>query len=178
MKLNLGCGHKKFPGYINIDANPAHGPDLVSDTMDNLPYENDSCEEIKMEAFFEHLHAWEHVRCLKEWHRLLRPGGKLIINWIPDFKAIAKLYLAGATPGLVSPKFDLFEVYRFTHGDPSPQDRQKMTVMTLQLHKYLFDREYVESLFAQVPYKEVNIKEEAVCKTDPHGVHLNIVAVK
>ena len=31
IKLNLGCGRNKFPGYINIDIEEAVQPDLVWD---------------------------------------------------------------------------------------------------------------------------------------------------
>jgi hypothetical protein len=47
----------------------------------------------------------------------LEPGGVVCYWGIPDFANIAWFYLE-RRPGIVGPVFDLFNVYRYTHGDP------------------------------------------------------------
>lgn len=54
---------------------------------------------------------------------------------IPYFPEIARLYLENG-PGIVGEKFDLFHVYRYTHGDP---ESVHPSGWFEQLHKNLFD---------------------------------------
>lgn len=46
MTLNMGCGHNKMPGWLNVDAFPECNPDVVCD-LENLPWPwpNDSVEQ-------------------------------------------------------------------------------------------------------------------------------------
>jgi hypothetical protein len=60
---------------------------------------------------------------------------------LPDFESIARLYLDRG-PGIVGPVFDLYEVYRYTHGDPEAVDGWYFE----QLHKSLFDADEVTGL--------------------------------
>jgi SAM-dependent methyltransferase len=80
LKLNLGCGFDIRPGYLNIDLNEFHSPDLTSDIvrLDNLP--SDIYEEILAQDCLEHLKRSNVKLALKEWFRLLRKGGILKIR--------------------------------------------------------------------------------------------------
>lgn len=54
--LNLGCGFKKYPGYVNVDAAPECAPDIVWDLEKTpWPWEDSSVDEIKLEHVLEHL---------------------------------------------------------------------------------------------------------------------------
>ena len=56
MKLNIGAGNKKFPGYINIDSYDASNPDYVLDLEhDNLPFEENSVGHVIAHHILEHL---------------------------------------------------------------------------------------------------------------------------
>lgn len=54
MKLNLGCGNRKFDGFVNVDKYGA--PDLLFD-LENLPWPwaDSSVTEVKMIHVLEHL---------------------------------------------------------------------------------------------------------------------------
>ena len=47
IKLNLGCGEKKFPGYINVDK---YGSPDVNHDLESFqwPWETNSVSEIKL----------------------------------------------------------------------------------------------------------------------------------
>lgn len=63
MKLNLGCGFKKKPGFINVDIGNYCEPDVVVDLANqNWPWENDSVEEAEFEFSLEQMgHSPEHL---------------------------------------------------------------------------------------------------------------------
>ena len=74
MKLNLGCGFKKYDGYINVDVSPAVSPDIVVDLEKTpWPWEDSSVDEIKLEHTLEHL-GQTSQQYLDIWKELWRVG--------------------------------------------------------------------------------------------------------
>ena len=49
MKLNLGCGNRKLPGYVNIDWNDEG--DVKFDLNEPLPYEDNSTKRYPLPSF-------------------------------------------------------------------------------------------------------------------------------
>jgi SAM-dependent methyltransferase len=89
LKIHLGCGKDHFPGYVNIDAYPDSKADLIMDSK-NLELFPDNCAEvIESYHFFEHLQLHEARESLKEWLRILQPGGLVIIE-LPNLAVCAK----------------------------------------------------------------------------------------
>jgi SAM-dependent methyltransferase len=82
MKLNLGCGYNKLPGYINVDQDPLCEPDIVADLEDVLPFEDDSVDEIVMSHVLEHLgqSTKSYLNIWKELYRVLRDKGVIKIT--------------------------------------------------------------------------------------------------
>jgi len=75
-RLNLGCGRLVRPGWVNADAVPGPGVDvLIQGTK--LPFSDESFDEVLMS------HSLEHVpdvgATLREVHRILRPRGRLTV---------------------------------------------------------------------------------------------------
>ncbi len=93
LKLHLGCGDQYIDGYVNIDLRKTTATDFVC-RIENLPYPNDSAEIIELYHVIEHLPRHDLPAAMREWYRVLSPGGKLIIE-CPDFDAAAKEYVAG-----------------------------------------------------------------------------------
>lgn len=170
LRLHLGCGSVHLDGWVNVDLQPAAAVDLVSDVTKLDAVADASVEEIRMEAVYEHLFRHQRLAALREWHRVLVPGGRLHILWIPDFDAVIDQYLKKA-PGLVGPVFDLEHVYRFTHGDPVPWNAPE------QLHKDVFTRESVAREMADAGF-EVERLELAIYRDEPVPLNLNLTARK
>jgi predicted SAM-dependent methyltransferase len=93
LQLHLGCGDRHFERYINIDRRKTRATDLVCDIR-KLPYPDNSVKLIETYHAIEHLPRHDLPKALKEWHRILMPGGKLIIE-CPNFDEIVKRYLEG-----------------------------------------------------------------------------------
>ncbi len=84
-RLNLGCGHNKMDGYINIDVEPKVNPDLVHDfTAAPLPFEDESVDEIVMFHTIEHIQKRLHVLILSEMWRVMKPDAPVMISF-PEF---------------------------------------------------------------------------------------------
>jgi predicted SAM-dependent methyltransferase len=91
MKLHLGCGSRYIPGYIHIDVvNYPHIDHVTS--IDSLSFiADDSVDLIYNCHVLEHYKRRDVLRVLKEWWRILKPGGVLRIS-VPDFSAICQIY--------------------------------------------------------------------------------------
>lgn len=88
MKLNIGCGGRRIPGYTGIDAVPRPAADIVA-MADNIPLDDGVADEIMAIHIIEHFYEWEVPTVLQEWKRLLKPGGKLVLE-MPDIVKCAK----------------------------------------------------------------------------------------
>lgn len=92
VRINLGSGHWKLPGWINVDLDRASRPDVCADLAAGLPFRDASADYLHTEDFIDQLDL-EHARgFLRECHRILRPGGVLRVL-TPDVERLARLYL-------------------------------------------------------------------------------------
>ena len=88
-KLNLGCGQDIKQGYVNADIRKLNGVDIVVDMEKPLPFQNEEFDEVLMKDSMEHV-SWRNIeQLINEVHRILKKGGKLIIQ-CPDLEEIAK----------------------------------------------------------------------------------------
>ena len=85
IKLHIGCGNIKKEEYINIDVRETSVTDRVCD-VSNLDYEKESVDLIEGYHIFEHLHP---IKALINWHKILKPGGKVIME-MPDVEEVIK----------------------------------------------------------------------------------------
>ena len=91
-QIHLGCGKVRLPGFINIDIQPGPAVDLVGDIR-NLDFEDSSIDLVYSCAVIEHVGRREWVDLLKEWRRVLKPGGLLRLS-TNDFEACIARYNA------------------------------------------------------------------------------------
>ena len=98
MKLNLGCGTKKMPGFVNVDGREDVQPDVVCD-ISNISDKFSDVDLIYASHVLEHFpfkynQFYEHTcfDILNDWHKALKTGGVLRLS-VPDFEAICKHYI-------------------------------------------------------------------------------------
>lgn len=89
-KLNLGCGADIRAGYVNIDMNPWHGPQVVADVRKLGFLPSQQYDEILAQDVLEHLPRNETLRILMLWNRPLRIGGRLVLR-VPSVLGVADL---------------------------------------------------------------------------------------
>lgn len=76
IRLDLGCGKNKAPGFTGVDARKFEGVDVVADLTKRWPWKDGSVDEVNCSHFVEHLDASERVHFVNELWRVLKPGGK------------------------------------------------------------------------------------------------------
>lgn len=92
IRLHLGCGEINQPGFINIDARPGKHVHYVQGIHDLQRFADSSVSLIYTSHCLEHVSHRKVIDVLREWHRVLKPGGVLRIS-VPDFDFLIDIYL-------------------------------------------------------------------------------------
>jgi len=82
IKLDLGCGKNKKPGFIGVDVMKFDGVDVVHNLGDPSwawPWSDNSVEEVHASHFIEHLKPGERQHFANELFRVLKPGATATI---------------------------------------------------------------------------------------------------
>ena len=121
IKLHLGCGAILKDGWVNIDSESKEeiierygisgeerrqlelGPEIHQYDIFNLPFDDNSIDEILSEGMIEHLSFAEEPLFFYECARVLKPGGTLNVQ-TDDFDGLISLWLEA--------KDDFKEFYR------------------------------------------------------------------
>lgn len=155
MRLNLGCGNKKVPGFTGVDL--CDGADIQCDIRELSFAPDNSVEEILAVHVIEHFYKWEIQPLLTEWRRVLVPGGKIALE-CPNLERCALLFLSGAT--------DQFGMWGF-YGNPDLKDvlhchHWGYTPKSLAFELQLAGFKEIKPLPAQWKVKDRDMRVEAI----------------
>lgn len=122
IRLNIGCGRRIMPGWVNVDveqrATVPEGAEYVQSDVRKLPFPDNYADELMAIHVVEHFYLWEIGAVLAEWHRVLKPRGKLVLE-CPDILKAALYIIKSATENKQMPyQMTMWPLY----GDPSHQD--------------------------------------------------------
>ena len=110
MRLHIG-GKEPREGWKILNVNAGPGVDFVGDCVDLGRFESGSVQQIYASHVLEHLgYARELPDALKEWYRVLVPGGKAMIS-VPDFEVMCRLFIESARD-----EGERFHIMRMTFG--------------------------------------------------------------
>jgi len=144
LKLNVGCGKVKFPGWVNIDIEP--GADLVIDVRKGLPFDDNSVDLIYSEHFLEHLTFEEGEKILREFRRCLKKTGVLRIA-MPDLGWVIQEYNKD---------------FKYQNWFPGPEYKFVETKgMAVNMafrwwgHKYLYNEEDLRNQLTKVGFQKI-----------------------
>jgi len=93
MKIELASGLRPHDGYLHCDVRILESTDLVC-RVESLPFAANSVESLLASHIIEHISYRNTVEVLKEWHRVLLPGGNILII-TPNLGYIAHGYVEG-----------------------------------------------------------------------------------
>jgi len=82
--LDIGCGHRKAPNSICVDIRRTRGADIIAEVC-RPPFKDESIDEIICSEVLEHVD--DLVKATEEVHRVLKPGGKVMIK-VPHVKSL------------------------------------------------------------------------------------------
>lgn len=83
--LDVGCGGRKLPNSIGMDKLQLHGVDVVHDAnVFPWPFTDGHFNLVLANHFLEHVD--DVVRTIEEMHRVLVPGGHVVIQ-VPYFRS-------------------------------------------------------------------------------------------
>jgi hypothetical protein len=170
VRLNLGCGDKVLPEFINVDVAPARGglsPDVQCDVRTLEKFGENYADEIMAVHLIEHIDRWEVVDVLKRWKDVLKPGGRLILE-TPNLLSACKALLAdpvnAARPG-ASGRMSMWPLY----GDPSWKD-------PLMMHKWLYTPQSLAEVLFEVGFASIKQEPAQFKMREPRDMRL--VAIK
>ncbi|WP_206679539.1 class I SAM-dependent methyltransferase [Vreelandella salicampi] len=166
--LNVGCGSagpERLPEcfqqddwqQIRLDINPAVKPDIIADLTDLSAVQTGSIDAVYSSHNIEHLYLHETTVALQEMHRVIRPGGFLLIT-LPDLQQVAKLIAQGKLSE---------EIYRSPVGPITPLDMlygHQASVErgnTYMAHKCGFDKHSLSTALLNAGFHEVRVTADA-----------------
>lgn len=91
--LNLGSGKRILQGFVNIDRY-TRLPSVLKADIYKLPMKSDTADGLFSAHSLEHLPIRRAKLALKDWHRVLKPGGTLLLS-MPDIDMIMGVLLRG-----------------------------------------------------------------------------------
>jgi predicted SAM-dependent methyltransferase len=101
--LNLGCGERFHPDWINIDLTSGRSGVIAHDLAKGIPFSSDSADAVYLAAVFEHIRRNDAANFLREIYRVLKPGGIVRVG-VPDLEKICRLYLEKLEASLAGDK--------------------------------------------------------------------------
>ena len=115
-RLNLGCGARYHPDWVNLDFTSSSKDVIAHDLGRGIPFASETFDVVYHSHLLEHFPKAHAPRFLRECHRVLVPGGIIRVA-VPDLETIARLYLS-----LLEGALD---------GDPESQRRYDWIVLEL-----------------------------------------------
>lgn len=82
-RLEIGPGDRRLPGFETLNITGGRNIDYVLDATQPLPFADSTFQEIYSSHVLEHLPWYLTETILREWVRVLKPGGHLHI-WVPN----------------------------------------------------------------------------------------------
>jgi ubiquinone/menaquinone biosynthesis C-methylase UbiE len=92
VRLHVGSGRHYWPGWVNVDQYSE--ADVQWEAPNPLPYQDRTVDEIQSHHFLEHVPRVQVDGVLADFRRVLRAGGKIVLE-LPCLEKICQNVLNG-----------------------------------------------------------------------------------
>ncbi len=99
LDIGPGWGGHRLEGFETLDIEKRDNVDHVADAGEPLPFDDDTFDIVHASHILEHIPWQEADEVLKEWVRILKPGGVLEI-WVPNALAACKRFVEAESGNL------------------------------------------------------------------------------
>lgn len=113
-----------------------------------MPFASGAVDTAVAIHVLEHFYEWEAVDVLKEWRRILKPGGQLIVELPCMDKVLDYLVKCATTKQPVFAQMSWWALY----GDP----RYKSVEMT---HKWGYSKRMLQAVLQQAGFTTIHLTE-------------------
>jgi len=155
VRLNLGCGLDVRDGFINIDLY-SDDPRVVGMDIRNLKLPDNIADQIIASDILEHFPHRETRSILKEWARVLKPGGNIIIR-CPNLRLQLQAYMRGDWNADIAS-------YMIFGGQTNPGD----------YHFVAFDHDTISAHLQATGFEVDSIRDEDFTQSNGY-INLNMV---
>lgn len=137
VRLHVGSGRERLPGWVNVDLQTYLEADLAADITRGIPFSN--VRLIYAEHFLEHLHADDAMRFLTGSHRALAPDGRIRLS---------------------TPNLDWVWTYVYSAGSGGSGDKLVDGIRANRAfygweHRFLWNREILEAALGAAGFTEI-----------------------
>ncbi len=170
VRLNLGCGDKILPGYVNVDvveSRAGMAPDVVCDLHSLTPFPDGFADEILSVHVIEHFWRWEAEDIVREWLRVLKPGGRMVIE-CPNIEHACRRLMESPESAAREDRSGQETMWVF-YGDPRWKD-------PLMVHRWGYTPRTLAELLAQAGLREVRQEPAQFKLREPRD--MRVVGVK
>lgn len=170
IRLNLGCGDKILPGYVNVDvveARAGKSPDVICDLRDLSVFPDNHADEVMAVHVVEHFWRWEVEDILREWVRVLKPGGRMVLE-CPNLKSACEAFLANPDMASQPGKAGQRSMWVF-YGDPQWKD-------PLMVHRWGYTPQSLADLMQAVGLEQAHQEPAQYKLREPRD--MRVVATK
>ncbi len=159
IKLHLGCGGFYLDGWINIDnydfdpmdsSRSGANYDIKMDIR-KLEAQPNSIGKILLVHVLEHFVRWEAIELLKQFYRLLKPGGSLIMEH-PDFDQC--IYFYQHRKETIQTPLGHLNI-GFTQFYGNQWDR-----IDYETHRYVWTQDELGDVLAQIGFESIKMTNE------------------
>ena len=141
MKLHLGCGKRYLDGYIHVDIADFEHIDYKIPVDDLSIFKSGEVDEIYASHVLEYFDRSYVITVLKEWKRVLKPGGILRLA-VPNFLKLVEVYQSSK---------DLSSIIGPLYGKWDIGDQEFI------YHKTVYDKDSLNILLKEVGFKNIKI---------------------